>query len=88
MKAKTIILIILAGLGVIILVQNSQVATIRLFFWEIAMSQVILVPLVFIIGFVAGFLAAKLGRRRKKDSLHGHRGENLPAPPSQFPPRS
>lgn len=87
MKAKTIILIILAGLGVVILIQNSQVATIRLFFWEIAMSQIILVPLVFIIGFVAGFLAAKFGRRRKKDSLHGHPGQNLPAPPAPLPPR-
>ena len=88
MKAKTIILIILAGLGVVILVQNSQVVTIRLFFWKIAMSQVILVPFVLIIGFVAGFLVTKFGWRRNKNSSHGHHGENLPTPLSQLPPRS
>ncbi len=69
MKAKTIVVLVLIGLFLIILVQNAQVVTLRLLFWEIGMSQIILLPLTMLIGFILGFLVAKVtrGNRTKKE---------------------
>jgi len=60
-------LIVLIALFVIILIQNTQVVTLRLFFWKVGMSQIILIPLTMAIGFVVGFIVSKVtGDQRKK----------------------
>ena len=60
MKPITIVILVLVALFVIILVQNTQVVTLRLLFWKLGMSQIILVPLTMLIGFVIGYLVAKV----------------------------
>jgi len=45
MKPKSVVLLVVIILFLIILIQNTQVVTFRLFFWKIAISQIILVPL-------------------------------------------
>ena len=60
MKPMTIFILVLVALFVIILVQNTQVVTLRLLFWKIGMSQIILVPLTMLIGFIIGYLVAKV----------------------------
>ncbi|UCC40530.1 MAG: LapA family protein [Candidatus Aminicenantes bacterium] len=64
MKTKVIIVLILMALFLIILIQNTQIVTYRLYFWKISISQIILVPLVMLFGFVVGFIVAKLTGRR------------------------
>lgn len=59
MKAQTIVGLVLIGLFLIILVQNTQVVTLRLLFWKVGMSQIILVPLTMLIGFIIGYSIAK-----------------------------
>jgi uncharacterized integral membrane protein len=59
MKPMTIVILVLVALFVIILVQNTQVVTLRLLFWKLGMSQIILVPLTMLIGFILGFIVAK-----------------------------
>jgi uncharacterized integral membrane protein len=69
MKTKAIVISVLIALFVIILIQNTQVITLHLFFWKIGMSQIILIPLTMLIGFVVGYIVAKLTgnqHRRKK----------------------
>jgi uncharacterized integral membrane protein len=66
MKTKTIILLVGVGLFVILLIQNSGAVRYRLFFWEINMSQVILAPVIFFLGFFAGYWRAHFGRRRDR----------------------
>lgn len=69
MKAKYIASIVVVVLALIILFQNSQVIKIRLLFWKIEMSQIILVLFTLAIGFVLGFVTTKLfGKRNKGDS--------------------
>lgn len=63
MKAKTIIIMVLIVLFAIILIQNTQVVTIQLFFWKLSMSRIILVSFFALIGFAIGFL---LSKTRKK----------------------
>jgi uncharacterized integral membrane protein len=61
---------IVALLFVIVLLQNTAVVTLRVLFWDVSMSQVILIPLVLTIGFALGFVAAKLlGGRRGTPSI-------------------
>ncbi len=67
MKAKTIIILILVVLFVIILIQNTQVVTLQLFFWKLSMSRIILIGMLMLIGFIAGFLVAKIGRKRHRE---------------------
>jgi len=69
MKPKTIIILVFIALLVVVLIQNlkiiTRLETFRLFFWQISISLIILVPLMFIVGFILGFLVAKLYRQRK-----------------------
>ena len=64
MKPKVIIILVLVGLFLIILAQNTEVVTLRLFFWEIAMSRIIFIPLIMVLGFVVGYVVAKLTESR------------------------
>lgn len=66
MKPKIILILVLIIMAVIILIQNHEVVTYRIFFWRISMSQIILLPLALIVGFVIGYMVAKLGKGNKK----------------------
>ncbi|MFH1862519.1 MAG: LapA family protein [bacterium] len=57
---KLIALAVLVVLMVILIIQNSQVISIRLFFWKISMSQIILLLLTAVAGFGGGFITAKI----------------------------
>lgn len=59
-KVKFIITVILAVLFGVLLMQNSQVVSLKLFFWEISMSRIIFFPLLVLIGFIVGFVVAKM----------------------------
>ncbi len=69
MKPKIIIITIVILTLLIILLQNTQVVTVRLFFWKVSMSQIILISLTLLIGFVIGFIFTTVlsKRSRKKD---------------------
>ncbi len=69
MKAKIILGIVTAALCVVILIQNTQVVTFRVFFWRISISQIILVPIVFLVGLLLGYLFAKVKIKSKKNEL-------------------
>lgn len=59
---------ILALLFLIVLFQNTDVVTLRVLFWELSMSQVILIPIVMGIGFALGYVVARLtGRARRTE---------------------
>ncbi|MBU1083766.1 MAG: LapA family protein [Candidatus Omnitrophica bacterium] len=59
MKPTHIILTSLGILFFIVLVQNTQVVSLRFLFWELSMSRIILLPLVTLVGFVIGFFIGR-----------------------------
>lgn len=59
MKPKAVVGIILGGLLLIFLLQNTQVVSVQFLFWKLSMSRIILLPLVMILGFVVGFFVGK-----------------------------
>ncbi len=64
MKAKTIIVLVIAVLLVIIIIQNTQVVTFQLFFWRITISRIILLALTLVVGFALGYTVAGFGERK------------------------
>jgi uncharacterized integral membrane protein len=65
MKTKLLIVAVLLVLLAILLIQNTQEVTFRMFFWKISMSQMILVPLAVLVGFLFGYFIAKVGKEKK-----------------------
>lgn len=61
---KLIVTMTTLVLAAIILFQNTHEATIRLLFWKVEVSLVVLIVLMLALGFFLGWLVAKLPRRR------------------------
>jgi uncharacterized integral membrane protein len=71
MRAKIITLIILVVLFTIFITQNTEVITIKAFFWQFEMSAIVLITLIGLIGVSVGFILAKIfevSERRKRKS--------------------
>ena len=66
MKKKLIIISILMFLLMILIVQNTQSIYLNIFFWSIAMPQIVFIPILFACGFVIGFLTSKIGVSRAR----------------------
>jgi uncharacterized integral membrane protein len=61
----------LVVLFLILLIQNTQAVSVKIYFWEISMPQIILIVAVLLIGFIAGYVAARVtGRSRKRKAPH------------------
>ncbi len=67
MKPKTIIILIILVLFLIVLLQNTQVVTLRFLFWEISMSPIIFLAASLFIGVVIGYVAAGIGGREREN---------------------
>ena len=66
-RNKLIFISILVLLFLVFLLQNTQVVTLRLYFWKISMSQIILIPLSILLGFILGFVTAKFTGKNKSE---------------------
>jgi len=56
---KKILIIILAVLGIVIIIQNAYVVDLSILFWKVSVSQIILLPLLILLGFVIGYFVGK-----------------------------
>ncbi len=59
-RPKAIAATVLALLLLIVVIQNTEVVSVTLLFWSFEMSRVILILLVAIIGFISGYIVARL----------------------------
>jgi uncharacterized integral membrane protein len=53
----------LALLILVVIAQNAEVTTVKLLFWEASLSRVVLLFLTLVVGFVIGFVVAKLPKK-------------------------
>lgn len=65
MNAKLIFVLVLAVVAGIVIAQNTEVVTFRLLFWQLSMSQIVLLLLAMLLGFLMGFFLAKMRRPRR-----------------------
>lgn len=73
MKAKTWTIIILLFLAAVLLFQNMEVVTLKVFFWKVSMSRIIAFPLLVLLGIFIGFFIgkyARVGERVRKEKTH------------------
>lgn len=61
---KVILIVVLALLLLVLVIQNSEVVTVSLLFWDFEMSRVILILLATMTGFIGGFTVARLTSTR------------------------
>ena len=66
MKYKLTAVIVLVFLAVVFIVQNAAVVDIKVFFWTISISRILLMFILLIIGIVIGFLFNSYLRHPKK----------------------
>ncbi len=63
-RPRLIAALALALLVLVLVVQNTEVVSIRLLFWEFQASRVILIALTALTSFVCGYLVARIGSAR------------------------
>ncbi|MBL7082656.1 MAG: LapA family protein [Candidatus Aminicenantes bacterium] len=63
MKTKTIVILVLIVLAVVLVIQNSAMVELQIFFWKIIMSRIIFMVGLLAVGFALGFLATKLKKK-------------------------
>jgi len=66
-QIRNFILVVLGVLLVILMVQNAQPVTFRFLNWRYQVSQLLLVVIVAVIGFLGGYGVAKLTGRSGSD---------------------
>ena len=69
MKPRQIFVLIVTLLLVIILLQNTAVININILFWQISMSQIILLFIVSIFSFLIGFFTHLIISKQKNQKL-------------------
>jgi uncharacterized integral membrane protein len=62
---KNFFLIVLGTLLAVVMVQNAQPITFRFLNWNYQVSQLLLVVIVLVLGFLAGFITAWIPRRNR-----------------------
>lgn len=65
-RAKLSLSLALVGLLVVFALQNTQVVEVRLLFWTVSMSRVLLILLLLAVGALLGWLAASARRHRAR----------------------
>jgi len=60
MKAQGIFILIVAAASLIILFQNMDVVSLRLLFWQVSVSRIVLLLGAIAVGFLSGFIAGRM----------------------------
>jgi uncharacterized integral membrane protein len=68
MNKKVIAALVAIGVYLVILAQNTEIMTVKLFFWEASMSRIILMTITGIIGFIIGYLFGKFSGGRRSEA--------------------
>ena len=65
MKPRQLLILLLALIFLVIVIQNSGVAQVRILFWTISMSLIILLLLTGLIGFAVGYMLRRYRAERR-----------------------
>jgi uncharacterized integral membrane protein len=64
MRVRTVVILVLLLLSLVVVVQNTEVVSVRLLFWDLVMSRIILLALSIAVGVIIGFLLGRPWRRQ------------------------
>jgi len=66
MRVRSVAIVVLLLLFLIVIVQNTEVVSVRLLFWDLTMSRIILLALSLSVGVIVGILLGRPWRRQQK----------------------
>ena len=66
-RTKMALILILLGLVVLFTLQNTQIVEVRLLFWKIAMSRVLMIFVLLLVGAILGWVGSSVYRHRSRD---------------------
>lgn len=66
-KIRTVFVVVLIVVLLIIMIQNAQPVTFTFLNWKYQVSQLLLVLIVLVLGFLTGFVVAKTTGKKKED---------------------
>jgi len=69
MRIRTAVILVLLVLFLIVVAQNTEVVSVRLLFWDLVMSRIILLALSLAVGVIVGFLLGRPWRHREKAAI-------------------
>ena len=64
MNSKWILWVISGFLVLLVIVQNTQVIKLQIFFWQLSASRILFLALVFVLGLILGFTWGRRSQRR------------------------
>ncbi len=64
MRTRTVAILVLLLLSLVVTAQNTEVVSVRLVFWDLVMSRIILLALSIAVGVIIGFLLGRPWRRQ------------------------
>ncbi len=76
MRIRSVAILVLLLLFLVVIVQNTEVVSVRLLFWDPVMSRMILLALSLAVGVIVGFLLGRPWRRRGQYAITKRRPEN------------
>jgi len=63
-RVRTVAILVLSLLSLVVIVQNTEVVSVRILFWDLTMSRIILLALSIAVGVIIGFLLGRPWRKR------------------------
>jgi len=66
MRVRTVAILALLVLFLVVVVQNTEVVSVRLLFWDLMMSRIILLVVSLAVGVIVGLLLGRPWRRREQ----------------------
>ena len=63
-RVRTVAILVLVLLSLVVIVQNTEVVSVRSLFWDLVMSRIILLALSIAVGVIIGFLLGRPWRKR------------------------
>jgi len=64
MRVRTVAILVLLLLSLVVIVQNTEPVSVRILFWDLVMSRIILLGLSIAVGVIIGFLLGRPWRKR------------------------
>ncbi len=68
MTAKVVVMLVSILLAVIIMLQNTQVTMVKLLFWSVGIPKILLLVILLLLGFVAGYIAATMTNKKSSEA--------------------
>ncbi|MBN2199008.1 MAG: LapA family protein [Candidatus Aminicenantes bacterium] len=88
LSVRDILLILLGALLVIVIFQNIKPHVYQIFFWKVSLSPVLLILVMTIAGFVAGWIASKRCSKNRAEKAEAKAAPPAPpAPPASSAPK-